>query len=148
MIYDTLNHISNYKGISSNLDTAISFILNTNLPALPNGRTVVSGDDVFVNVMDAQLKKQEDAVFEAHRQYADLQISLSGGESVGWLPISKLPKPDEDNDNPLFHDFHRQADVLLPLEPDRFVLLFPQDAHAPCIGNGVSHKLVVKIKVK
>ncbi len=145
MIYDTLDHIEHYKGICSNLDTAINFILDTDLSALPNGRTVINGDNVFVNVMDAQLKKQEAAMFEAHRYYADLQISLSGGESIGWLPVNKLPKTDDDN--PLFRNYHGQADAMLPMEPDRFVIVFPQDAHSPCIGNGVSHKIVVKIKM-
>ena len=98
--------------------------------------------------MDARLKNSDEAVFEAHRKYADLQISISGGETIGWLPIEKLPETDKTNENPLFRDFHSQADVLVPLEPGRFVLLFPQDAHAPCIGSGISHKLVVKIRVQ
>ena len=147
MIYDTLDQLKNYKGINRNLDTAIDFICNTDITALPNGRTLVSGDEVFINVMDAQLKKSDEAVFEAHRKYADLQISMSGGETVGWLPIEKLPGTDEADENPLFRDFHGRADVSVQLEPGRFVLLFPHDAHAPCIGEGTSHKLVVKIRV-
>jgi len=147
MIYDTLDHLENYKGICRNLDTAIHFILHTDLTALSNGKTVIDGDNVFVNVMDAQLKTAETALFEAHRHYADLQMSLSGGESIGWLPVDRLPEWDEQEDNPLFRDFHGQPDVVLPLNPDRFALLFPQDAHAPCIGEGISHKLVFKIRM-
>ena len=147
MIYDKLKHLSLYKGMSGNLDTAIDYLIHTDITALPIGRTVVSGEDVFINVMDAQLKNCDEAAFEAHRKYADLQISLSGGEKIGWLPLCKLPEIAEQDNNPLFRDFHGHADVMLPLEPDRFVILFPQDGHAPCIGEGISHKLVVKIKV-
>ena len=141
MIYDTIDHLANYKGICRNLDTAIQFVLHTDLSTLANGKTVVDGEEVFVNVMDAQLKSVETALFEAHRKYADLQISLSGNESIGWLPMKALPEWDEKEDNPLFREYHEPANAILPMKADRFVLMFPQDGHAPCIGEGISHKL-------
>ena len=31
--------------------------------------------------------------------------------------------------------------------PGEFVIFFPEDAHAPCIGNGKMKKMVVKVKL-
>ena len=56
MIYDTLNNLPNYLGISDNLDTAIEYIMARDIQTLPIGRTQIDGDKVFVNV--AQITPQ------------------------------------------------------------------------------------------
>ena len=84
MITDTLAHLARYRGLHKNLDTAIDWLAAHDVTALPNGRTVIDGDAVFVNVMDAELRDAEDAAFEYHRRYADLQIDLTGAERWDW----------------------------------------------------------------
>ena len=49
MIIGKLKNISRYKGISKNIDTAIDYILNNDLLALPKGKTIIDGDNVYVN---------------------------------------------------------------------------------------------------
>ena len=53
MICDTLDQLHLYKGFHKNLDTAIEFLAAHPLDTLPLGRTEVDGDEVFINVMDA-----------------------------------------------------------------------------------------------
>ena len=81
MITDTLNNLSLYKDIHPNLDTAIDYLLTHDLAALPVGRTHIDQDNVFVNIVDEQLRTPEEASYEYHRLYADIQISLNGEES-------------------------------------------------------------------
>ena len=52
MIYDEIKNISRYRGISSNLDTAIDFLEKTDLKSLPLGKTEILDDKVFANVME------------------------------------------------------------------------------------------------
>ena len=80
MLVDSFDYIACYKGLHPNLDTAIDWLNSHTLDALENGRTIIDGENVFVNVMDADLRDAEGAAFEYHRRYADLQIDLSGGE--------------------------------------------------------------------
>ena len=84
MIVDTLQNIGRYRGLHPNLDTAIRWLADHDITALPNGRTGVDGDRVFIHVMDADLRPAGGAAFEEHRRYADLQIDLTGGEHWGW----------------------------------------------------------------
>ena len=56
MICDTLDQLHLYKGLHKNLNTAIEFLAAHPLDTLPLGRTEVDGDEVFINVMDADLK--------------------------------------------------------------------------------------------
>lgn len=98
MIYDRLENIEKYRGISACLDTAIAFIASHNLLDLPIGRTDVDGDRVFVTVMDAQAAEESDSVFEYHKQYMDIQIDLNGTEQVQTAQehsaVQKAYEPD------------------------------------------------------
>ena len=89
MITDTLKNISLYRGISQRIGTAIDFIEKTDLHALADGRHVVDGENVFVNVMSPAFKEQN--TWEAHRNYIDIQIALKDGETIEWLPLEAVP---------------------------------------------------------
>ncbi len=83
MICDTLQQLRRYRGLRTNLDTAIDFLLTHDLAALPLGRTEVDGDKVFINLMDATLHPGRRATTRNTTGfYADLQIDLTGSE--GW----------------------------------------------------------------
>lgn len=82
MIFDQLTHLSSYLGCHPNLDTAIRFLQETDLTTLPEGRTEIDGDNVFLNVMEACARPEEELQFEVHRYHMDIQIDLSGTERI------------------------------------------------------------------
>ena len=132
MICDTLDQLHLYKGFHKNLDTAIEFLAAHPLDTLPLGRTEVDGDEVFINVMDADLKPHTGSHAEYHRIYADLQIDLTGGEGWGY---ETAPGTEVE-----------------PYQPEgRFVLFFPGELHRPGVempGCDRVRKAVVKIKME
>ena len=87
MIVDSFDYIACYKGLHPNLDKAIDWLNSHTLDALENGKTIIDGENVFVNVMDADLRDADGAAFEYHRRYADLQIDLTGGEGWGYTNL-------------------------------------------------------------
>jgi beta-galactosidase beta subunit len=38
-------------------------------------------------------------------------------------------------------------DMYFKLRSDQFAIFFPEDVHAPMIGNGLIKKMVVKVKI-
>ena len=44
MIYDTLNNLPNYLGMSDNLDAVIEFVMARDINNLPAGKTRIDGD--------------------------------------------------------------------------------------------------------
>ena len=94
MICDALEHLNRYRGLHRNLDTAIDYLtayhVAHDLYDLPLGRTEVDGENVFINVMEADLKPGEGANPEYHRRYADLQIDITGGEGWGYATAPGL----------------------------------------------------------
>ncbi len=83
MIYTTLGALDALRGMHPNLDTAIAYAQTHDLQQLPLGKTVIDGEAVFVNVMEAATRPAAGAAFEVHRRYADLQIDLEGREGFG-----------------------------------------------------------------
>ena len=150
MIYDRLECARTYLGYSKNLDIALKWLLSTDLPAL-EGRGEIAGEAVYYMVQHPELNDPEHAQWEAHRNYIDIQIGFEEGEAMDWSPLSEIS-------NLAAYDPQRDAQMApyvpaccrLPLSPERFVILFPQDAHAPCLRMGdktTTHKLVVKVRV-
>ena len=80
MVTDSLQNLEQYRGLHKNMDTVIDFLKKCDLTALPDGKTVIDGEQVFVNVMEADLREAEGAEYEYHKRYADLQIDISGSE--------------------------------------------------------------------
>ena len=148
MICDTLEHLSLYRGFHKNLDTAITFLTACDLNTLPLGRIEVDGENVFINVMDADLRDADGAAFEYHRRYADLQIDITGGEGWGYTN-----EPGEEVDEYTVDcGFQDSASVVSgALGEGRFVLFFPTELHKPgLVQDGCANvrKAVVKIKME
>ena len=48
MIYDTLNNLPNYLGMSDNLDAVIEFVMARDINNLPAGKTRIDGEKAVV----------------------------------------------------------------------------------------------------
>ena len=148
MICDTLEHLTRYRGLHPNLDTAIGYLLTHDVNTLPLGRTEVDGEKVFINVMDAALQPQAGSHLEYHKKYADLQLDLTGGEAWGF---ASTPGTEV---KPFAGDigFVDNTDAVTgALGEGRFVLFFPQELHRPSIarpGCTQLRKAVVKIDME
>ena len=149
MICDTLDQLHLYKGFHKNLDTAIEFLAAHPLDTLPLGRTEVDGDEVFINVMDADLKPHTGSHAEYHRLYADLQIDLTGSEHLGWASEgTEQGEFDEEND---FGLRTGPEHCGMTLGGGRFAVFFPGELHKPGVARPECTKVrkaVVKIRME
>lgn len=148
MITDTLQNLPRYRGLHKNLDVAIRWLMAHDPAALPNGRTEIDGDRVFINVMDAALRDAEGAAFEYHHRYADLQIDLTGSEQWGWAAAGAEDKPYDGETDAGFVIGPEQAAGTLG--DGRFALFFPGEPHKPSCRTpdcDTVRKAVVKIEM-
>ena len=63
MIFDDLENLNQYYGLFDNLDKAIAYIDENGLDGLPDGRTDIDGDDVYVTVGPRTPGPAEDATW-------------------------------------------------------------------------------------
>lgn len=152
MIVGKLVDLYRYKGISKNIDTAIDFILNTDLLALPKGKTVVDGTNVYVNRDTYIARPLEECFFENHEHYIDIQIVLKGQEVFGYTHITNpdlhVTTPYNAEKDVTKYNYNPKDAVFFVLE-EGFALVFTEDAHlAKCKANNeIVEKLVVKVRI-
>ena len=83
-----------------------------------------------------------------HHDYIDVHILLEGKETIGWKATEDLKeetKPySKEGDCALYSD---TPTTYVDINPGEFVLVYPEDAHAPVIGEGKIRKLIAKVKI-
>mgnify|MGYP000329171092 CR=1 FL=1 len=123
---------------------SLTFLKKCDLTALPDGKTVIDGERVFVNVMEADLREAEGAEYEYHKRYADLQIDISGSEYWEWTDKAEFTDTfQEASDCDL-----QQAEADVAERWGRKLALFlPEEFHKPSCKNG-SHTHVRKAVIK
>lgn len=126
MIYDKLSNIHRYLGLNANMDVAIEYITHS-LVGMPD-HVDICDTEVYGNVCNYYTVPEDDSFFEAHANYADIQIMRSGAERIGVSDVSLL-KVDEAHPDRDFWSLHGSAEVILTLTPDSFLIVFPGEAH-------------------
>ncbi|MDZ4402015.1 YhcH/YjgK/YiaL family protein [Prosthecobacter sp.] len=152
MILDTLDHAARYESLNSRFAKAFAFLRTVDgTQAL--GRHDLDGDLCFALVQTYETKPLEKAKFEAHRKYIDVQFIFSGQETILWAPLASM------QEETMAYSEEKEA-ALWKLTPDftplhvsagHFAILWPQDAHAPCVEWEKPEqvfKVVVKVAVQ
>ena len=146
MIKDKLANTQTYYAISDRLVLGFEWLKKTDLNLIEDGKYEILGDDVYANVQTYETK--DDALFEAHRKYIDIQYMIKGREKIGITDYQNCTTMEEYNSE-------KDIEFLSPtstqdsqiLEEGNFVVLFPHDAHQPSI-NPNKKEIVKKVVVK
>ena len=97
MIYDTLNNLPNYLGVSDNLDTVIEYIMARDITTLPAGRTRIDGEQAVVTVSTVTPQSSDKALFQRHDAHIVLETDLEGSElfEVSLAELTPTKPTDE-----------------------------------------------------
>ena len=160
MIFDVFENAAVLKAISTEFAAAAEWLEQNagNLDALPPGRIEIlpakdSSDclpDIYVNVEDTVLRPTDEALFERHRRYADIQVVVSGPEafevSLGTLSSKVLYSETKD-----IEFLSGAADLRGILIPGQFVVYRAGEAHKPALRQvpdrpETIRKIVIKVR--
>ncbi|MFI3283025.1 MAG: YhcH/YjgK/YiaL family protein [Rikenellaceae bacterium] len=150
MILDSFKNASLYYGVCPRMQKAFELVAQLDLVAIEPGVHKLDGDEIFINVLDRDLKEiPGEAKLEVHDKYADIQILITGeGEGFGWLERKDLTQPQSEfnteSDVQLFDDEYQ---TIYTIRTGQFTILMPEDAHAPMIGKGHVKKAIVKVLI-
>jgi biofilm protein TabA len=150
MIVDTIGNASKYYSVHPLFAKAFEYIRKTDLDTIEMGRYEIDGDNlkaIFSNKKGITAAESV-AKFECHNKHIDIQVCISGVEQIGWKPREKC-KTENGGYNPekdvqLYSD---QPDMYFQLTNGQFGIFFPEDVHAPMIGDKEIKKLVIKVKI-
>lgn len=146
MIKDKLKNSKTYYNLG--LKKGFEWLKSQDLENIECKKYIID-DDLYANVQEYNTK--DDAKYEAHKNYIDIQYMIKGQESIGVT--------DRDNCS-VCVDYDKEKDIefldcnveeeYVCLEEGQFVVLYPQDAHKPSINYKGKHfvkKVVVKVKI-
>lgn len=149
MILDSLSNAEKYYELHPLFKDAFDYIKSTNFEDASLGKMELKGDDLFAIISDSDMRTQAEAPLEVHNEYIDIQLPVSCTEVFGWKSRAELVQEDEVFDPKRDIQFFKdEYTSLISVAPGNFVVFFPQDGHAPCIGNGTVRKVVIKIRKK
>ena len=147
MILAHLNDSDRYASLHPLFKQLFDYVKAHDFTHVPAERIVLDGDRLFINVADVTLKSPEEQVLEVHRRYIDVHFPLSREEIMGWSSLSVLAtesmQPFNEDDD--FAVYAERAQSYLTIHPGEFAIGWPEDAHAPIIGQGALRKLIAKV---
>lgn len=149
MIYDKIDNIDTYTGLSEDIRKGLEWIRDVN-PNIENGVYQIN-PRVKAIVSEYESKLENEYGYEAHRKNINIQYLIRGKEIINSLPLEYLKetKPYNKEIDAAFYEEEGAKPQELQLGNGYFAILFPQDGHMPqlCVSKPEKVKKVV-IKVK
>jgi len=152
MIYDTISYADRYRGLHPGIDCVLKEVIAYTPENYPGGRVDLKGDDLYLNLAEYDTHGIEAGLAEAHREYIDVMYMVEGTEVIYVKPVDRLRHVTKEYDpviEALLADIDEDG-CEIRLEKGDFVILFPEDAHAPaCHADGQVHvkKIIGKVKI-
>ena len=147
MIFDEIINWEKYKYIHPKFEDAFKFLKNYDLINSPPCEYLIDGRKLYVSITKEEPGNTENYL-EAHRNYIDIQIALSGSFEIGHRFLN--------NCNKIIKEYNPEKDVEffedLPLSKillseNMFAVFFPNDAHLPYPPKYNLLKAVFKVKI-
>ena len=149
MIIDTIQNASKYFSVHPLFAKAFEYINATDLANAPDGKSdIAEGLKAIFSNKTGVSAAASVAKFECHNHHIDIQLCINCTETMGWKPREKC-KVENGGYNPEkdVQLYNEQPDMYFQLTNGQFVIFFPEDVHAPMIGEGDIKKLVIKVKL-
>lgn len=150
MILDNLAVASRYASLHPLFAKAFAYIGSVDLASLEAGKFDIDGEHLrgIVSDKNGTTAEASTAKFECHNAHIDIQVCIRGKETIGWKPRGTcvLPKGDYNPEKDV--QFYDDApDMFFGMTDNQFAIFYPEDVHAPMIGEGMIKKLVIKVKI-
>lgn len=147
MIIDTIDNLEKYTPLHHYFYEVALFLHAHDLKTWAEGKNLMDGGALYVNITTAKGKTKEEAVLETHRDFIDIQVPLDKEETYGYTPLGDLPEAPYNREKDITKYPGVKAQTYVTCKPGQFAIFFPQDGHAPCIGEGDIKKAIFKVIV-
>ncbi len=152
MILDKLENAARYAAISEGIVKVVEAAKKLSADNYIPGRVEIDGDNLYLNCAEYDTHDKCGALTEAHRAYLDVMVMIDGCETVYIKrtdALGNVTKPYDAAIDALLADTDADT-TAVRLEKGDFLVLFPEDAHAPgCHADTPCHikKVIGKVKI-
>lgn len=151
MLFGKIDEAGRYDYSEKKFSVAFDFLKRKDLKTLPEG-TIELGEGVRASIQRYETIVHEEASFETHDKYFDIQYMIEGNEKVLVCDRNSLidkTEYNEDSDTTLYLDPECSSEICL--STCSYLILSPEDAHKPRCMISCSapvRKVVIKIPVR
>lgn len=147
MITDTIANAPRYAALHPDFADAIAMLQSLDFAALPDGQYPCENPNIRLFIGNEAMRTREAAQPEAHLRHIDIQVPISGVETYGWIDRSRLKNGLGYSEEKDIEFFDCAPETWIDISPVEFVLFFPNDGHAPLVGEAAHiRKAVFKIR--
>ncbi len=149
MIYDKIDNLKIYAGISEDIRLGLEWLRDVN-PDIEKGVYELS-PRVKAIVSEYTTNEVNENGYEAHRDFVDIQYLLKGSEKICCLPLEYLKEAIvyKAEIDAAFYEEENVKPLEMVIGNGFFAIFYPQDGHMPCLNAELPvevKKIVVKIK--
>ncbi|HAQ20373.1 MAG TPA: hypothetical protein DCR40_14255 [Prolixibacteraceae bacterium] len=130
-------------------DKAFDFLKLEDLSAISVGVHELDSQNVFVKVTEYYTKNPEKILFEAHRNYSDIQYVISGAENIQMAKSESATLKVSYNTAKDIEFYQAKVNQNLLAKPGTCFIIFPNELHRPSIMVADSvwvKKIVIKVR--
>ena len=106
-IFDSIENAQLYHPLSEKIKDAFDFIKSTDWKNLTPGKYVYN-ENIYGNLQEYETKRPQDAEFEVHRDYYDIQYVISGEEVMGFGSLDDFKVTKEYDKEKDVHSLHQK----------------------------------------
>lgn len=149
MIFGSLNKLNEYSFLEKEVLKCFEYAASHDLSAFEKGSHKIDGERLFVNIVEYTTQAPGERFWEAHRDYLDVHLMLSGTEQIDLNFIQNMEQKDfVEKDDFLPLEGEKNCSVILT-EGD-FLICYPADGHRTAVAvNGPEkiRKAIFKVAV-
>lgn len=151
MIYGNISNLGNLNTYPKVVAKALGYLRNKDFFNIDPGIYEIEGKDFYYSVSNSKLDIIENKKPESHNKYLDIQISIIGGEIMGFAA--------DTGNNTIIENLLAEKDILyyksvenekfIKMSANDFFVFFPWDIHRPGCTDEIpneTRKVIVKIK--
>lgn len=150
MLNTTLELAAKYDYLSDKFRSAYEWLKNNDTASMEDGRYDIC-EGVYAMVQRYATISFEEARFETHKEYFDIQYLARGHEAFGIAMRDDLELVEQKPENDCYFYRHPKFYTTVNLKAGELVVVPPEEAHQPRVAcNGVSEevvKVVIKVRV-
>lgn len=125
-----------------------AYLQETDLLAVPKGKTPIPGTKLVLNVQDSKNEPLEKRRSESHYHTIDFQYCVKGVERFGILDHTTSVPNDRYKPDVIHYDYDKSKVRFYDSRPDRFFIFFPGDWHIAKVANDTSDQDIRVVVVK
>ncbi|MDO4642661.1 MAG: YhcH/YjgK/YiaL family protein [Cardiobacteriaceae bacterium] len=148
---ELVDYAHKVTGVSPVVSKVLDFLKTQSLADLPDGHHAIEDEDFFVNIFRYSTAAEDERIWEAHRDYIDVQLVLEGHEIAQQAFISECQQGVYDAERDYVPIVPPSIKARFVLGVGQLAVFYPEDAHQTGVLTGAHaediRKAVFKVRV-